>query len=372
MQNKNIKANQLKENVIYTDKDLQKYIEEIGHIDENMCNSARNKWDNIGKPLRSLGRLEEMVIQLAGITGNLNPTVDKKAVIIFCADNGVVSEGVTQTGQEVTAVVSTNFTKGIATINSFARVLGADVFPVDVGINKDMSSVKGIINRKVSMGTKDILKDQAMTRSECIQAIIAGIEIVHTLKDKGYNMFITGEMGIGNTTTSSAILSVLEDIPVEKVTGKGAGLTKNGINHKIEVINTAIKVNAPNKNDVIDVMAKLGGFDICAIAGAFLGGAIYHVPVIIDGFISAVSANCAIHLSKVCSDYMCASHVSAEPAGQMALNAIGKIAYINAGMCLGEGTGAVLLAQLFDYALSAYNETADFDKADFGRYKLLD
>lgn len=357
---------------IFTNKDLDTYIEKIGHINNDYCKLAQEKWDKVGKPLRSLGRLEDMVIQLAGITESINPKADKKAVVIFCSDNGVVSEGVTQTGQSVTAVVAQNFTKGIATVNSFAGVAGAKVIPVDVGINKDMSSVDGIINKKVAYGTKNMAIQAAMTKSECIEAIIVGIEMVGNLKKDGFNMIITGEMGIGNTTTSSAVLSVLENIPVEKVTGRGAGLTKSGINHKIDVIKKAIAVNRPESSDVIDVLSKLGGFDICAITGAFLGGAIYHIPVIIDGFISAVAADCAIRLSENCANYIFASHVSAEPAGQMALSAIGKTACINAGMCLGEGTGAILAAQLFDYALAAYNETADFDKAAFGHYTLLD
>ena len=274
---------------IFTNKDLDTYIEKIGHINSDYCRLAQEKWDKVGKPLRSLGRLEDMVIQLAGITESINPKADKKAVVIFCSDNGVVSEGVTQTGQSVTAVVAQNFTKGIATVNSFAGVAGAKVIPVDVGINKDMSSVDGIINKKVAYGTKNMAIQAAMTKSECIEAIIVGIELVGNLKKDGFNMIITGEMGIGNTTTSSAVLSVLENIPVEKVTGRGAGLTKSGINHKIDVIKKAIAVNRPESSDVIDVLSKLGGFDICAITGAFLGGAIYHIPVIIDGFISAVA-----------------------------------------------------------------------------------
>lgn len=351
---------------------LQDLLKQITPIDKEICQKSREKWDEIGKPLRSLGRLEEMVIQLAGITGELEPKADKKAVLIFCADNGVVEEGVTQTSSDVTAIVTENFTKGIASINSFSKVCGAKTFPIDIGICKDMSSVKGVWNKKVALGTKNMAKGPAMTREECEQAILTGIQVVKELKDEGYNLFMTGEMGIGNTSTSSAILSVLEDVPVEQVTGKGAGLTKAGIEHKVEVLKQAIAVNQPDKEDVLDVMAKLGGFDICGIAGAFLGGAIYHVPVLIDGFISAVAANCAIRLAPECADYIFASHCSAEPAGQLALCAIGKEAYIHAGMCLGEGTGAVVVAKLFDFALAAYNEIADFDEADFGHYELLE
>lgn len=351
---------------------LQDILKEIEPIDQEICQKAQEKWDEVGKPLRSLGRLEDMVIQLAGITRDVTPQVEKKAVLIFCADNGVVEEGVTQTSSDVTAIVTENFTKGIATINSFSKVCGAKTFPVDIGIQKDMSGVPGVLPRKVANGTKNMAKGPAMTREECEQAILTGIELVKELKEQGYQLFLTGEMGIGNTSTSSAIFSVLEQVPVEEVTGKGAGLTKEGIRHKIDVLKQAIAVNQPDPSDVLDVMAKIGGFDICGIAGAFLGGALYHVPVVIDGFISAIAANCAIRLAPACADYLFASHCSAEPAGKMALQAIGKEAYIQAGMCLGEGTGAVLTAKLFDFALAAYNEVADFDNASFGHYELLD
>lgn len=351
---------------------LQELLQHITPIDKDMCQASREKWDEIGKPLRSLGKLEEMVIQLAGITRNLTPKAEKKAVLIFCADNGIVEEGVTQTGSEVTAIVSENFTKGIATINSFSKVAGADTFPIDIGINREMTQVEGMVHKKVALGTKNMAHGPAMTREQCEQAILVGIEMVGNLKKQGYQLFVTGEMGIGNTSTSSAMLSVLEQVPVEKVTGKGAGLSSAGIRHKIEVLEQAIMVNQPNREDIIDVMSKIGGFDICGITGAFLGGAIYHVPVLIDGFISAIAANCAIRLAPDCRDYMFASHCSAEPAGRLALDAIGKEAYIHAGMCLGEGTGGLVGAKLFDFALAAYHEVADFSQADFGHYELLE
>ncbi len=351
---------------------LKDLLSKITPIDKKVCQKSRERWDGIGKPLRSLGRLEEMVTQLAGITGELEPKADKKAVLIFCADNGIVEEGVTQTSSDVTAIVTENFTKGIASINAFAKVCGANIVPVDIGICRDMSQVKGVLNRKVAFGTKNMAKGPAMTREECEKGILSGIQLVKELKEKGYNLIMTGEMGIGNTSTSSAILSVLENVPIKDVTGKGAGLSKQGIEHKIEILNKAIAVNQPNPNDVLDVMSKLGGFDICGMTGAFLGGAIYHVPVMIDGLISAVAANCAIRLAPLCAEYLFASHCSAEPAGQFALEAIGKEACIHAGMCLGEGTGAVVAAKLFDFALAAYNEIASFEQAEIERYELLE
>ncbi len=352
--------------------ELGNLLKSIEPIDETMCQAAREKWDQVGKPLRSLGRLEDMVIQLAGITRELKPKADKKAVLIFCADNGVVEEGVTQTGSQVTAIVTENFTKGIATINSFAKVAQAEVFPIDIGIDRDMSQVQGILHKKVAFGTNNIAKGPAMTREQCKQAILVGIHTVKELKEQGYNLFVTGEMGIGNTSTSSAMLSVLENVPVSQITGPGAGLSSKGICHKIKVLEQAIKVNQPDKDDIIDVMSKIGGYDICGITGAFLGGAIYQVPVLVDGLISAVGANCAIRLAPLCKDYIFATHCSAEPAGKLALEAIGKEAYIHAGMCLGEGTGGLLGAKLLDFALAVYNEVADFKQADFGYYELLE
>jgi len=350
---------------------LEEAIRKIKPINMKMCERARIKWDNIGKPLRSLGRLEEMIIQLAGIQETENPVANKKAVLIFCADNGIVEEGVTQTSSDVTAIVTENFTKGIASINSFSKVCGADVYPVDIGICKDMK-LDGVINKKIAYGTKNMAKGFAMTRRECIEAIEVGINLIAELKKKGYNMIITGEMGIGNTSTSSAIISVLENVPVEDVTGKGAGLSKTGIQHKIEMIKKAIEINKPNAKDPIDVLHKVGGLDICGITGAFIGGAVNRIPVLIDGFISAVAANCAIRLEPQCERYMFASHCSAEPAGELALKAINKEAYIKCGMSLGEGTGAVVGAKLFDFALAAYKEIGSFEDARFGRYELFE
>ncbi len=349
---------------------LSTYLEQIQPLNQTAMQQSQEKWDNIAKPLRSLGRLEEMVIQLAGITGSAEIAPRKKAVFIFCADNGVVDEGVTQSTNEITAVVTRNFTKGIASINSLSRECSADVFPIDIGIARDMDC-SGLDVRKIAYGTKNLAKEPAMTREEAQRAIVTGIELVREKKEKGYNLIVTGEMGIGNTTTSSAVLSVLEHVPPEMVTGRGAGLTSVGVQHKIRVIQNAIALHQPDSDDVLDVLSKLGGFDICGMAGAFLGGAIYRIPILVDGFISAVAANCAVRLAPLCRDYMYASHCSAEPAGRMALDAIGLKPYLECEMCLGEGTGAVIGAKLFDFALAAYDEIADFQAANVEKYELL-
>lgn len=354
------------------ERKLDEIIANIEPIDKKICNETKSKWNDVAKPLYSLGKLEEMVIKLAGIQRLANPKVDKKCVLVFCADNGIVCENVTQTGQEVTAIVTENFAKGIATINSFARILGADVIPVDVGVNAKLDYNLGIVNKKVAFGTKNFAVEPAMSKMECEEAILAGIDMVRRVKDEGYELVITGEMGIGNTSTSSAILACLTDSDIEKVTGKGAGLSKEGIERKIEAIKRGISANKPDRNDVLDVLSKVGGFDICAMAGAFLGGAIYHIPVVVDGFISSVAAICAIKLNPLCKEYMFASHISNELAGKMAMDILDLSPVIDANMCLGEGTGGVLLASMFDYALAAYNEVADFEKIKVKHYEEYD
>ncbi len=350
---------------------MYELIKKIKPLDKNIIDAAQKKWDSIAKPLRSLGRLEEMITRLCAIQGTLVPTADKKAVLVMCADNGVVAEGVTQTDSSVTAAVAENFTKGIGAVNAFARVCGADVFPVDIGMQTDVCSDK-IINRKISYGTKNLAKEPAMTRDEVIRAITAGIELVGEMKKKGYNIIATGEMGIGNTTTSSAVLAALTGMDAKSVTGRGAGLSGEGVRHKAEVIADALKMHMPDKNDAVDVLSKVGGLDICGMCGCFIGGAVYGAAVVIDGFISSVAALCAVRIAPECADYIFASHCSNEPAGQAALEAAGKRAYFDCGMCLGEGTGAVIGMKLFDFALASFSEIIRFENASFEQYELLE
>lgn len=349
---------------------LETYLQNIKPLDQTAMQQAQAQWDRIAKPLHSLGRLEDMVIQLAGITGSAALVPRKKAVLIFCADNGIIAENVTQSDNDVTAIVTENFTRGITSVNALSRVCGADVYPVDIGIARDLYC-SGLDVRKVAYGTRNFAKEPAMTREEAVQAICTGIQLVKEKKEAGYNLIATGEMGIGNTTTSSAVLSVLTQTPPEQLTGRGAGLSSSGLAHKTEVIQNAIASRKPDRHDILDVLSKVGGLDICGIAGAFLGGAIYRVPIVIDGFISAVAANCAVGLAPLCRDYLYASHCSAEPAGKLALNAIGMHAYLDCNMCLGEGTGAVIGMKLFDFALAAYQEAVGFSEIQLANYEEL-
>ena len=279
-------------------------------------------------------------MQIAGITGSASVNIKKRALVPMCADNGVVAEGVTQTGQEVTAIVAENFLTGDTSACVMCRQCGTDVFPVDVGMVSDTKVPRDL---KVMNGTRNMAKEPAMTREEAVCGIEAGIEMVRRLKEKGYTLIATGEMGIGNTTTSSAVASVLLDKPVEMMTGRGAGLSGEGLKRKIAAIQKAVSKNRPDPKDAIDVLAKVGGLDIAGMAGVFLGGAAMHIPVVIDGFISCVAALVAQRICPLVKDYMIASHVSKEPAASLILEALDKEAVLHGEMCLGEGSGAVAL-----------------------------
>ena len=347
---------------------LEETLKKIKSLDESAMRNASKRWDSIAKPLHSLGKMEDMVIQIAGIEGTADVSIGKRALVAMCADNGVVEEGVTQTGQEVTAIVARNFLKGDTSACVMCRQCHTDVFPVDVGMVVDTEVPTDL---KVAMGTRNMTKEPAMTKEEAVKGLEAGIEMVVRLKEKGYNLLATGEMGIGNTTTSSAVASVLLDEPVEKMTGRGAGLSSEGLLRKIEAIHRAIEINRPDPKDPIDVLAKVGGLDIAGMAGVFLGGAALGVPVVIDGFISCVSALIAMRICPQAGDYMIASHVSKEPAAKLILEALGKEAVIHGDMCLGEGSGAVALFPYLDMGMAVYNTMSTFEDIHVDQYEEL-
>ena len=349
---------------------LEEYIGQIRPFNQKAADAAWDWWDSLCKPLRGMGMLEEMIVQLAGIYGTekidgLNPVV-----VIMGADNGVVAEGVSQTGSEVTAQVLENMGDRISSVCIMSRVEGLEVIPVNIGMFTDGKHPR-IWNRPVRYGTGNIAKEPAMTREEADRAIVTGIEVVKELCGQGYRMIITGEMGIGNTTPSSAIASVLLSKDPAEVTGRGAGLSSQALEHKIEVIRQAIAVNQPDKDDILDVVSKVGSLDIAGMIGCYIGGAVMGVPVLIDGFISSIAAYCAEKLSPACRPYMVATHCSAEPAGQMMLDALGMKAPIQAGMHLGEGTGAVTAYSLYKYALALYNGLPSFGEAKVEQYQHL-
>lgn len=345
-------------------------ISNIVPANETAMAEAKERWMAIGKPLFSLGKLEDVVIKMAGMKGSANYRLDKKGLVIMCADNGVVEEGVTQTGQEVTAIVADNFAHHATSVCAMCDVAKVDVIPVDIGMAVDVPSVTQK-ELKVSYGTKNFAKEPSMTREEVLKAIEVGILTVKEKKEEGYDLLATGEMGIGNTTTSSAVATVLLEKCAAEMTGRGAGLSGAGLEKKIRVIEEAIAKHQPDKNDIIDVLSKVGGLDIAGLTGVFLGGAIYKVPILIDGFISSVAALCAAGLNEHVVDYMLPSHVSKEPAGYLVLDALGLSPMLTCDMCLGEGSGAVAAIPVIEMGLSVYRQMGTFEEIQVERYQLL-
>ena len=347
--------------------ELQKIIEKIEPLDETYRKKSAKKWNSIAKPLHSLGKLEEDVMKIAGMIRDENVRIDKKALLIMCADNGVVAEGVTQTGQEVTAIVAENFLRGDTSAAIMCKSAGVDICPVDVGMVTDTK----VSVRKCSYGTKDMLKGPAMTRAQAEETILTGIQLVQEKKNEGYQILATGEMGIGNTTTSSAVSSVLLGLPIEVMTGRGAGLTSAGLDRKIQVIRQAIEKNKPDPSDPVDVLSKVGGYDLAGLTGIFLGSAIYHIPVVIDGFISAVAALLAVRICEYAKDYMIASHVSKEPGMHLVLDKLGLSPALTCDMCLGEGTGAVAFLPVLSMAVDVYQKMSTFSDIEIEDYEEL-
>lgn len=335
-------------------------INSIKTLDKTAIDKARARWDDIAKPVGSLGILEDIVVKLAGIAGSSDVKLDKRAVIVMCADNGVLAQGVAQTPGEITAVMAGFIAERRSSVCIMAKRANADIIAVDMGMFTRISE-KGILDRHIADGTADMTQGTAMTKEQAEQAIQIGIELVKDCKAKGYKIIATGEMGIGNTTTSSAVASVLLRASAEEVTGRGAGLSDKGLARKIDAIKRAVAINNPDDMDAFDVLQKLGGFDIAGLCGVFLGGAIYGIPIIIDGFISAVSALVAARLCPLVRDYMISSHVSAEPACKVVLKELGQAPIIQAGMRLGEGTGAVAVLPLIEMALVVYHDLMTYE-----------
>lgn len=343
---------------------LKETLERIRPANQEIMEKTLKQWHSIAMPLNSLGRLQEVIVRISGMTESTRVKLKKKGLIVMCADNGVVEEGVTQSGQEVTKIVAENFLQEKATASILCKQVGADIFPVDIGIATDSK----IINHKVAYGTKNMTKESAMTRKEVIQALEVGIHMVEKLKKEGYGILATGEMGIGNTTTSSAITAVLLEVEPAKVTGRGAGLSSVGLERKIAAIQKAIGLHKPDKKDVIDVLAKVGGLDLAGLCGVFLGGAALQVPIVADGFISCVAALCAIRICPDVRDYIITSHKSKEPATTMVLEALDIPVFLDCDMCLGEGTGAVSIFPLIEMALAVYDGMCTFADNQMDNY----
>lgn len=316
---------------------------------------AHRRWANCAKPLGSLGVLETDLEDIAALTGSADMDLSRRSLLVFCADNGVIAQGVAQAGPEITTVIGDALASGRGNVSQMARVAQCEVVTVDMGILDYEPEKKGMLNRRIGNGTADFTKGPAMTREQAEAAILAGAELVRSKAQEGVRLLATGELGMGNTTTSAAVASVLLDRDPEEITGRGAGLSDEGLRRKIAVIKEGIALNAPSADDPIDIIAKVGGFDIAGMCGAFLGGAACKVPVLADGLISTVAALCAVRLCPEAADAVLASHVTAEPAGQMVMKALKKQPLIMAGLRLGEGTGAVAAMPLLDMACAVYN-----------------
>lgn len=346
---------------------LEAALQQIRPADQGAFQAVLVHWDSLAKPLGSLGELERAVARIGGATGSADVHLNQRTLLVFCADNGVVAQGVSQSGPEVTAAVATALGAGTSTVNYLARGANCRVVPVDLGILY-FPGAPGVENRRVRNGTGDISQGPALTRAECVQAIEVGIQLVGREAQQGTNVVLLGEMGIGNTTTSSALACGLLNLPAQKLTGRGAGLSDEGLRRKIGAIQQAFSVNAPDISDPIDLLSKVGGLDLAGLCGACIGGALYHVPVLLDGLITAAAALCAVRLCPAVGDYLLASHVSAEPAAHLLLENLGLRPLISAGMRLGEGSGAVCALPLLDLALEVYHSGHTFGRLGIEAY----
>ncbi len=342
---------------------LEETLKKIKPVNPEWYERAQKRLDNLTKPLGSLGRLEEFARRLVAIAEDEVPTINKKAIFTFAGDHGVTEEGVSAYPKEVTAQMVFNFLRGGAGINVLARHAGADVVVIDIGVDHNFGEVEGLLHMKVIRGTKNFTKGPAMRRDEALKTIEVGIRLAEAYVKKGYRLFGTGEMGIGNTTPSSAVATVLTGRPVEEVTGRGTGISDEALKRKIQVIKRGIDVNKPDPADPVDVLSKLGGAEIGGIAGLILGAAAHRIPVVIDGFISTAGALIAYCLKPEVRDYMFAAHNSVEIGHKAMLEKMGLKPILNLDLRLGEGTGAALAMLMIEAGAKIYKEMATFSEA---------
>lgn len=345
--------------------ELTDYIRMITPPDTSIVAQTQEKLDNLTKPVGSLGRLEELALHLSTITGSHHPPLEHRRVFVMAGDSGIVDEGVSAYPQEVTPQMVFNFLNGGAGINALSRTGGFEITIVDMGIATDIATDHpGFVNRKIAYGTKNFAREQAMTRAEAEASIVAGIEVVmESHAARPLHLAATGDMGIGNTTPSSAIIAAITGAPVADVTGYGTGLDDRGLSKKITVIEAALDLHRPNPGDALGVLAAVGSFEIGGIAGVILGSAALKVPVIVDGFISQAAALIATTLVPEARSYIIPSHRSVEKGSRVAWGHLGLRPYLSLDMRLGEGTGAVLMGPLIDASMRMLNEMASFADA---------
>lgn len=347
---------------------LEEIISEIHPIDGSWVQKARERTDQLVMPARALGRLHDISERLCGIQKTLKPSVGRKTVLIMAGDHGVVAEGVSAYPQEVTGEMIKTFLGGGAGINAVSRHAGAEVFVVDMGIIPDLDpdSIDGrdrLFVRKVGKGTENLAKGPAMTHKEAQEAILTGFELAAGLFKKGIDVLGTGDMGIGNTTPSAAIGAVITGNSLDEMVGRGTGVDDEGLIRKREAIDSGIKVNQPDSKDGLDVLSKIGGFEIGGIAGCVLAGAFHSRPVVIDGIISTAGAMIAHALCPAVVDYLFAGHCSEEPGHRIMLRYLGLEPVLDLGMRLGEGTGGALAMGIMEGAVRVFREVLTFEEA---------
>lgn len=360
--------------------ELERIISGIRAIPEENLHTARQHWDTLAKPLGSLGVLEDDITRIAALRGDDSlahaepgamrlPALDRRMLLVFCSDNGVVAQGVSQSDASVTTAVASALGRGDSTVNYMANAARCTVLPIDIGMLDDTPA--GVLNCKLLRGTEDMTQGPAMTRETCMRAMEIGAQLAQEQAEQGADILLLGEMGIGNTTTSTAVASVLLGRLPEELAGRGAGLSTDGLERKIHAIEQAIDVNQPDPADPIDVLMKVGGLDLAALCGACLGAASRHMPVLLDGVITNAAALCAVRLCPAVRDVLIASHVSQEPAARLLLTALELEPVISAGLHLGEGSGAVLALPLLDQAIAVYCSGHTFDALGIEAYTQL-
>lgn len=336
--------------------------------DEEIRKKVLMNWDNAAKPLDGMGRFEALTARIGAVLRNDEIDISKKAVLIMCADNGIVEEGISQSGQEVTLAVVKNMGQKKSSVGKMAKQIGADTIPVDIGVNSE-EKVPGVLDRKIRRGTRNFRMEPAMTMEEGIRAVFAGIDMVRECKERGYGILATGEMGIGNTTTSSAVAAALLDCDVAKVTGRGAGLSDDKLVHKRKVVAEALEKYELRRADALRILITVGGLDIGGLAGVCIGGALYHVPIVLDGVISMTAALLAERIVPGTREYLIPSHKGKEPAVDLLMKELGLEPVIDGGMALGEGTGAVMMLSLLDMALAVYRDRTTFSDIRIEKYE---
>lgn len=319
----------------------------------------KKNWDSVAKPLDSLGKFEKIVAKIGAVQKTLHPKADKSACIIFCSDNGIVEEGISQSGKEVTRICAENIAAGKTAVGIMARRSNTDIITVDLGIDSD-ETIAGVLDCKIRKGTRNFLKENAMTLDETEKAIQTGIELVNRCKNSAYEILCVGEMGIGNTTTTAALTALLFGKNAAEITGRGAGLNNQGLERKIQVIQKAFEKYKHFRNNPMKILACVGGFDIAGMAGLFLGAKRYEMPVILDGVISMAAALIAEKIEKGVTDYLIPSHKSREPAAALIMQELEIDAPLDADMALGEGSGAVLMLGILQTIIDVYEKSLRF------------